>query len=506
LGTDSAEAEDTRVGGPGATGGTTAGPRPVSGGRNVRDGSVVLVARLVAQASQFATVLMAARFMSPADFGIFAVLSAVAVGLTRFSEAGWREFIMTCDDDQTLAETNALVLLCGVGSFLAGGMAALAMAALGQSTAGVMAVMAVWVLLTTVSAAQAGLLVHRGQLSYLATAQIVGELAGLMAAAAVFWAGGTLIGLAAAKLVTQAIIFALSLMATRWFRLASPRGAGARAAIVFSRRILATRLIGYAQENLSLFAIGAFVGPAGAGLFRAAGRLSGALLELVSEPLRLVAWSVLRHRQGDDRGETLLVVAVTAATPLFLGLAITAPDAVSLLLGPGWGASAPLLTAFALAGWLTILNAATEPLLSLSGRSAVLPRLSLALTGINLASLVLAAPFGLLAIAVGQLVAAFITLPIVVWAQHRFGGISPLSLLRGLVPALSGAAALVAAVVAARVLLPPELSLPLRLGAQAAIGGLAYAAIVGFALRSKAASVRPDIAAWLRTLRGRAPS
>lgn len=447
-----------------------------AGDGEVAKGSWVIAARLVSQVSQLLIVLVAARVMSPAAFGGFALLSALAVGLTRLSEAGWREYIMTAGDAESCAQTNTMALACGLGSLTLGLLFSVVMLWLeaGFAPAGVMALMAVWVLLATLSATQAGILVRRGQLRFLAWSQIAGEVVGFLAAVAVFAAGGGIFGLAAAKLALQATIFLASIGTTRWFPVARPRGAKGRQAFVFSRRILATRLISFASENVAVFVIGALISPAGAGLFRAAGRLAGALNEVVSEPVRLLAWTRLRSSASGRAAEPLLVLAILVSTPLFVGLAVTADSTVSLLLGRSWSESATLLVAFALAGWMNSCNAATEPLLAARGRVDLLPRLSLGFTAVSLSFLIASAPFGLLWIAIGQLVAAGLILPVIIWVQHRYGGLSPRRVAAGAYPALVGAALLAAAVWTFKEWVSADLPPVAALASEVAIGGLVY--------------------------------
>ncbi len=466
----------------------SAGPPSAGASGTVGRGSWVVAARLVSQGAQFLTMLAAARVMDLADFGAFALLSALAIGLARVSEAGWREYVMTAEDAEARAQANILALLCGLAALAIGILASgwLYLVAQEPRGAAVTAPMALWVLLTTLSATQAGALVRDGRLAALAITQIAGELAGFAAALAVFAAGGGIFGLVAAKLASQLCVLAACLLATRWFPVAPLRPAKAREAFHFSRRILATRLVAFAQDNASLFAIGFLVGPAGAGLFRAAGRLAGSLLELVAEPLRLLAWSDLRKGDPGRAAGRLLSLALLVSTPLFVGLAVTAEEAVDILLGPGWGESAPLLGAFALAGLLSVAGVITEPLFVVKGRIDLVPPVTLAVSLVKLLALVAAAPFGIGWIAVAQFAATLVTLPVILHLQQRVGGLSLRQLTRGVLPCFLGAGALVAAVLAARAGMPDAWSLPVRFGVLAGLGAAAYLATVALLLPGSA--------------------
>ncbi len=454
--------------------------QPARASNEALKGSWVVLARITSQVSQFLILLIAARSMTPADFGAFALLSALAVGLTRFSEAGWREYVMTVEEPAARAQTNTLALLCGLAAFAIGCVAAAGIWEFRPSATGalVMLLMGAWVIPTTLCATQAGVMVARGQLQLLSVVQIVGEIVGFGAALATFALDGGIYGLVAGKLGMQLTVLLLSIAVTRWFPLATLDMRTARDAISFSQRILVTRIVSFLQDNLSLFAIGAIVGPASAGLFRAAGRLAGSLFELVAEPVRLLAWSTFRGPDPGRAANRLIGLTIIIAAPLFVGLALCAENAVGLLLGREWTDAAPLLVAFAIAALFNSLNAITEPLLVMRGHIKVVPKLSIALTAINLAALVAAAPFGIFWIAVAQALVAIALLPVVLAVQSRLGGVSVRSIAGRCAPAFAGTAALVAGVFLARALEPGQLSNVTRLALDVAVGGLAYLAVV----------------------------
>jgi len=446
---------------------------------NVLKGGWVVAARVTSQAAQFLTLIVAARVMMPADFGTFALLSAIAVGLTRFSEAGWREYVMTARDSAACAQANMLALICGFGAFFSGLVASFGLLMIYQSasSAAAMLLMGLWVILATLSATQAGILVKRNELKSLSLIQIIGEVAGFSASLVAFSLGGGIFGLVAAKLATQATIMALSVATTRWFPVVRLRRKAAGEAMLFSRRILVARIISYAQDNVAIFVIGSIVGPAGAGLFRAAGRLAGALFEVISEPVRLLAWSTFNVDNPGRAANRLLALTFIVATPLFVGLALQAENMVHILLGPEWTGCAPLLVAFAIAGWFNSINIVSEPLLVMNGRIELVPRLSFAFTALNLVVLLISAPFGIFWIAVGQTLAAIAMLPVILAIQKRKGGVSLSALGNAAAPALVGATALLIAVAVARWALPHDVGLVSRAAIEIAAGGLAYLAV-----------------------------
>jgi O-antigen/teichoic acid export membrane protein len=454
----------------------TATGEEVSGG-DLSMGSWIAGARILSQVSQFLIVIMAVRFIAPSEFGTFALLSAVGVGLARVAEAGWREFIMNTKDVTQLAEVHCLAMLAGSSVLMIGALLGFAMAWLGvgKGLTIIMLLLSAWTLLATLSAIQAGILVRRGAFAALALSQMSGEIVGVVAAGIVFFSGGGVVGLAIAKLLTQAILFAGSLIASRWFSLRIPRNGRWREPFHFSSNILATRLIGYAHDNVALFAIGLLTGPTNAGLFRASGRLAGAMGDVINEPVRLLAWSVLQRSGASVILDQLLFLTFLIATPLYVGLALTSGDVINLFFGKDWAAATPLLVAFAVAGIFSLLNAVTEPLLSCRGHVSLVPRLSVIFTASAILILVVTAPFGIFWIATGQMVLSAILLPVTIWIQQHYGGTSPLRVLLKAYPAAAGSFVLACAVLAVDHAFAAELSAIFLLAAKIVAGAMGYA-------------------------------
>src|SRR5690606_7472514 len=73
-----------------------------------------VVARAISQAAQFALLVVGARFMGPIEFGVFSLVSATAVGLSLFAQAGWRDCVVSVEGDQLRAHVNTLACISGL--------------------------------------------------------------------------------------------------------------------------------------------------------------------------------------------------------------------------------------------------------------------------------------------------------------------------------------------------------------------------------------------------------
>jgi O-antigen/teichoic acid export membrane protein len=422
--------------------------RPAQRASVMKAGVLTTLSRVFSQAAQLAIFLLAARIMGPAQFGVFALVSAIAIIALRFSEAGWAEFVMNW---QGAAEVPGQVLLIAILSGLAvaglGAATSLAVPALtgNEDAARLGLLFSLWILLTTVAAVQNGLMVHQDKLSASALVMILGEAAGFAVSLWSLRQGHGIFALAYGRLAQQTVQVTVAAGVTR----VRPRLGMERATLLqlmqFSGHILSSRMISCLRVYAATFVIGGFLGPASVGYFRLAQRLVGAFAEVLGETGRMLAWTVFRNARrlngGTIRGfqeeariffPALLVLAV----PVFLWIAVEADALVLGLLGPDWLPAVPVVVLLALSQCLFLPTYATEPLLSMAGQVRQMPRVSLTNALVAIALALVTAPFGMIAVAVGQGLAALVALATSIWLQQRHAGLCWRTILQASLPAV----------------------------------------------------------------------
>ena len=339
-------------------------PRPDRRGvrsRAMGAGGLAL-ARVAAQAMQFALFLYAARVLSTADFGVFSLAYAVIVGLTVLAEAGWREWVLCAIAPRQIDEAGGAALVTGA-IIVAVGLGLLALGArlaINPALIMIAELLLPWIVARPLVSVQMGVLTRAGRLSHIAVVQWLCEVAGLLTGLALLHQGAGLAALAWAKLALLAVeLFGYTLGAGR-LGLALPGRKAARAMIGFSAHITAARVLTYLQGNLTTLVIGAVFSPALVGLYRAAMRLGGTAQEVIREPARMVGWSWLRTAMDQDiaaraagpgaQSRRLLAaahqffdLAVTVGAALLVVLAFEAGGVVQILLGVRWTDAAGLV-------------------------------------------------------------------------------------------------------------------------------------------------------------------
>ena len=414
------------------------------------------LARIAAQALQFGLFLYAARVLTTADFGVFSLAFAIIVGLSVVAEAGWREWVICAEDAALVDEAGAAALVTGGVIALAG----LALIGLGQRlllNPGLLMVAALllpWVVARPLVCVQIGMLTRTGRLTHLAVVQWLAEAAGFVAGIALLHKGAGLAALAWAKLALAAVELGGYTLGVRRLPMARPARAHWIAMTRFSHHILSARLLAYFQGNLTTLVIGTVFAPGLVGIYRAAMRLGGTAQEVIREPARAVGWSWLRAALDQDGGshglrfaqaaQQFLDITITLGTALFLLLALESGAIVRLMLGARWGDAAPVLLLLALALIVRLPQVLAEPLFPLVGKPWLTRRLALMIGGIALVCFLVALRFGLVMVALGELVAALVTLGPLLWLLARHGGLRAMAMIRVISLALIASLATVA--------------------------------------------------------------
>ncbi|WP_281413025.1 oligosaccharide flippase family protein [Rhizobium sp. BK377] len=458
-----------------------------------RDALWISGARLVSQFCGIGTLLVAARVLSPAEVGIFAMVSSTVLLQSKIAEAGWSEYLIAAPHDRELPGT---VLYCALASGLAFtilGLIGLAVSLVWLTPAGSIFFTLLLLMATIVPGTfiicQSGVLVRDRRLRELAFYQAASEFSGLLVTTGGLLLGWGIIALAAGRCCVVLVALVMSMGFARWLPRFEFKLATAREALAYSSRLLASRLMQFAQSYGAEFLIVFFIGATEVGLYRMASRIVGAVTELISEPVRMLAWSYFSRQQGEAGGgaEGLarlagLIMAATAfaALPVFMGLAVISEQLVSVLLGAQWLAAAPVLILLAAARGIAVVQMLNEPVLSITGRVALLPRLNMLFTATSLACLAIAGWVrpDLVNIAVAQVVAAALTTSVSLYFLQCSTGFRWPSLLHRILPAGFGACVMVGAVGLALHTVRGSLHLPLlNLLMGVVVGSLAYGVI-----------------------------
>lgn len=457
----------------------------------VSGGIWIVTAKIVSQLSQVVTFLVAARMLSPVEFGLFAFVSAIATLLVVVAEGGWAEFIMKAHDGDDCFDQVATISLVSGGLFTAVGVIAAAVfyTRTGDETQSALIVLfSCWMLPAALTAAFDGMLVALGRLRQRAIVRIVGELSGLITAVVLLRLHGHASALAAAKIVCQLVLLVGSMqiaMRLPRLRLTRPMLVEVTA---FSRQIVGNRLLVFLGSYSGTLVVGSFLGIADAGFYRAAERVVAVVAELLGEPARSLSWVVFRraHQQPLAPGRSVglagvrfLLVLFAIAAPMYLGLAQISEAVVRLVLGEVWMPAASIIPFLCLRQLLLAPGYINEASLSVVGNIRYRLPVTLLNVAVSLGVVVMVARFGLRELAIAQCFSAAFALATCIGLQSKMANVDWLEISKGVILLIVPPSFIMFATVALiRHDFSADLSWRVVVFLQIGTGALAYAAVL----------------------------
>lgn len=372
------------------------------GKRAARSARWAFLESLVSAGASLATVVLLARFLSPAEFGLAGLAVAVAAIVQALLLQGMPDALVRGPSAHTRLTDAMFWATTAIGAGAAGlcGLAALAIWAIGEpELAELTAVQGLTGVALGVAAAPTGLLLRKLRTRALVQRTIAAKLVTLgvsVGLAASGWgAWAVVLGNLAAQ-AAAAVQLVLTLPRRPRFRLAAPG----------LRETLRLGLLSGAQAGLGTIATRGFVlgfgaayGPYSVGLFNFALRLAEEGCGLVIQTLRRVTVSTFAaaRRAGREvaplfRRGTGMIAAVSA--PLFLGGAALAPDAVPLIFGEQWRPAVPALQVMLGIWTLRSVRMLVNAVMLVEGRQRAMVWLGVAGVAATAAAFMVSLPFG----------------------------------------------------------------------------------------------------------------
>lgn len=417
--------------------------------RSVRGAVATFARRIATQGVQFASMVVLARLLTPAETGLFAMAGAITGFAALLAELQLTTVtVMHPGLDPARCSGlfwTRLALSVAAAAIVAGLAPACASFYGDARVAGILLALAPGLPLGALGAQHAALLQRNLRVGASVTIAVTSAIvtAGITVAAALahlgYWA-----------LVAGSLAGALASVALQWWlcdwRPTPPRfDPGLPALLGDGVRFNVFNVLGYVAGVLGQVIIGRSFGAASTGLYKRATTLNTMLIGSLLEPLDAVAAPALARLRGDPERVaryfyriTLLLVLATLPV-MFLGLALPA-ELVRVLLGPQWEGSADVLRALALGALPAALGHAAGWVFFSIGDSRTLMRWGFVGWPALILATLLASRFGPVAIALAQsLTSAIMVLPCLHFA-FRGTPIRLGALMRVLRPALVAAA------------------------------------------------------------------
>lgn len=440
------------------------------------------------------------RVLSPAEFGLVAFAASVATLGAAIAPAGFREALIQ-RETVTERHLDAVFWLClGAAVVIYGVMVAAAgpiASSFGEPELLLLIpFIGLRVVFDMVAAVPNGLLVRAMSFKKLALRSTVASLVAGVSCLILLWAGFGLWALAFSQLATSVVTCIGALVAARWLPRLSFDPSALRELGAFGLFSTGNHFI--TTISVDQIMIGAFLGPAGLGIYGFARRIFQILTDLITGALNLVSYSLLSSMQQEReklRDAYLFgtFASSVVAFPVFAGLALIAQDLIPFAFGPQWTEAIPVVQAFCALGLLTAIGVLQASLVKSQGQADLW---FYYMVGKQLATalyVVLFSGWG-----VGALTNALVILNFIMWLPTlhmvvRLLGISVFAYLGTFALPLLATLVMAGAGIFAQDRLASAEPL-VRLGATVAICALVYAAVVLLLGRRRLGEIRSALA------------
>lgn len=327
--------------------------------KSVRGGAITLIARGIIAVIQIGSVLFLARLLSPEDYGLVAMVTAVTGFAPIFVDLGTRDAVVQ-RKSITEDEVSALFwLTLGIGVTFA-----LIISALGPVLAAfyhepritrIVLLSSLTFIAAALTSQPQALLRRAVRFRGIALVEVTATL--LSVAIAVFMAfRGFGYWALVIRPVAMNIFIALGMWSLcRWVPKRGSFTKGVKEMCKFGLNSTGFSLVDFVGRNADRIAIGRGLGARTLGFYQNAGFIYDNLLDILVYPLHQVAVASLSKLQNDlvelkRAWKKALSVVAFYAMPVFAILAVTSQDVVVVVLGSKWASAGTILSILALRG------------------------------------------------------------------------------------------------------------------------------------------------------------
>lgn len=460
------------------------------GRQSLQGGALLVIAKALNVFLQVGSTFFLARLISPHDYGLVAMVSAIVGFAPMLIDLGMTDASIQ-KGRITHGEVSALFWLnAGLGVLLA--LVVVACSGLiadfyhEPELQRIAVVSSVTFIFAALTCQHQALLRRAMEFKTVAVIDVGSNLLSTVAAIVMAFTGFGYWALVAKPILATIFGAAGVWWACGWVPGRPGMTSGVREMLGFGINVTGFTMTDYAGRSLDRIALGYAYGASQLGYFQNAMYVYDSLIGLLTQPLHSVAVSSLTKLRDNvpelkRAWATALSSLAFFAMPAFGILAVTSQDVVVMFLGSKWEPAGPLLGIFAMRGIAHIVERTLGWLHVAAGRSDRWMRWGLISSGSQIVALICGLPFGLTGVAITYAIAIYImVVPTLVYAGVPLG-IKPKDVIKEVGPPM--VAALCAVALGYWILqgLPAGMSRLIRMSVLASSYAAAYLVIaVGF--------------------------
>lgn len=457
---------------------------------------ILAISKVWSQLCGLVILVLAARFLSTTEFGVFALATAVSMTLNQWVGVGSYEYVIREVNDEKAPST----------AFWFNTLAALFFTAIGFLVAApasqIYRAPDLFLLILVMSplAIPAGwrsvgesLLIRRNQLGSAGVASIIQETLAIFAAVWALLSGYGVWSLAIHKCAQFILSPVIYLALARWAPSFVWRRQDVSAILRLGAPLTLDRALAFFGSYGADLILGLLLSPAAVGVYRIGVRIVTALQFVLYETLRSRAWARLTMAAAQSKamlapaGERILGQAWMVFAPVFAGLALTADLLIFLALGPGWEASAGVTRMLCIASLGLPALIVMEPMGAIHKRMTSLLALRIATMAVLLPAILVAATQGPFTVAAVQAGVSIAMAAVAMVMQQRLFSMRWDASLTEFAVAVFGCGVMAAGVAVVRLAFGPAAIDPVMIGIEmavcAVVGASLYVATLVFVRR-----------------------
>ncbi|PYU29144.1 MAG: hypothetical protein DMG32_00770 [Acidobacteria bacterium] len=321
----------------------------------VRGAGVSLLSQAFAFVIQMIAIIVLARLVTPADFGLVAMVTTFSLLLTSFGLNGFTEAILQQTQIDSGLISNLFWINLWIGIALTAGFAAsgsLLARFYGDSRLlNVTIALSSTILLSSVSVIHLALLKRAMRFSAVSANDMLARAVSVVASIMFAWAGGGYWALVAGAIALPLTATIGAWLQCRWIPNLPRRVVGTAAMVRFAITVYGRFMINYSSRNLDNLLVGWRFNAQSLGFYKKAYDLFVLPSNQLLSPISAVVISTLSRSNRDPlqfKRYFVGTLSVSALVGMGIGgcLTLVAKDLIRLLLGPGWETSGRIFTLF----------------------------------------------------------------------------------------------------------------------------------------------------------------
>ncbi|MEV7618657.1 lipopolysaccharide biosynthesis protein [Microbacterium sp. NPDC089321] len=377
---------------------------------------------------QICSVVVLARLLQPADFGLYAMVFSVVGVAYLFRDLGLSAAAIQAEHLTRQQQSNLFWANTGLGA--AGAALCLASAPLlgffygNAAVVPIAAALACTFVMAGIATQWRAGLVRNMQFGRIAVGEVAAAVAGFGSGIA-----GAVMGWGPWALVAQQVVggfFGMVIMgvAAAWLPMRYRRSEPMRDLYRFGGTMFASQVLTYVAAESGAVILGRLFGPYSVGLFNRATQTVRTAINQIRTPLWQVAFTTLARIQNDDarfmrymlRGQTIVCIPILAVTG---GVAAAAGPLTEVVLGAQWRAAAPFIAMIAVGEGINSLASIAGWIFTARGLGRQLLVLTVVTTIVRVSAMLVASSCGALGVVAAFAAAPILLFPVSLWWAGR---------------------------------------------------------------------------------------